>query len=169
MHTPLVPFAIKILRATAGVMITASHNPAQDNGYKVYWSNGCQIVPPHDRNITHHIEQNLAPLSWDLGRVLRKDTDLLENAKSAYFKSLRGIMKVRECDGEKNLKFVYTPMHGVGLAAMKRVITDMGLEDNMVIVLEQVRNTIIICVIAYIYSRYYAGTTRSRVPHSPFP
>lgn len=45
-HTPLVPFGVGELAAAAGIMITASHNPAQDNGYKVYWGNGCQIIPP---------------------------------------------------------------------------------------------------------------------------
>lgn len=150
-------------------MITASHNPAQDNGYKVYWSNGCQIVPPHDRNITHHIEQNLTPLNWDMGPILREDTDLLGKAKNAYFESLRGITTTREFGGEKKFTFVYTPMHGVGLAAMERAVTDMGMGGNMVIVLEQVMDTTVICVVAYMYSTYYAGTTRSGIPHSPFP
>ena len=62
-HTPLVPFGVLHYGAAAGIMVTASHNPKNDNGYKVYWSNGCQIIPPHDELIAKHISQNLVP--WD--------------------------------------------------------------------------------------------------------
>lgn len=137
-HTPLVPFAVKMLKATAGVMITASHNPAQDNGYKVYWSNGCQIIPPHDKNIAQHIEQNLSPINWDIGHVLSSEEGLLDKVKDAYFESLRNITTVSKRDAEAKFGFVYTPMHGVGLAAMKRAVADMGLTDNMLVVSEQV-------------------------------
>lgn len=141
-HTPLVPFAVNMLNATAGVMITASHNPAKDNGYKVYWSNGCQIIPPHDKNIAQHIDKNILPLSWDLYETTSSDvdrTELLKRAKSSYFESLKGIAHVSQNDtGRKPLRFVYTPMHGVGLAAMERAIADMGLTENMFIVQEQV-------------------------------
>lgn len=64
-HTPLVPFAVKHYGAEAGVMVTASHNPKEDNGYKVYWSNGCQIIPPHDSGIAAAIENEGEVLSWD--------------------------------------------------------------------------------------------------------
>ncbi|RPB15275.1 hypothetical protein P167DRAFT_483112 [Morchella conica CCBAS932] len=134
-HTPLVPFAVNMLNATAGVMITASHNPAKDNGYKVYWSNGCQIIPPHDKNIAQHIDKNILPLSWDLYETTSSDvdrTELLKRAKSSYFESLKGIAHVSQNDtGRKPLRFVYTPMHGVGLAAMERAIADMGLTENI--------------------------------------
>ena len=56
-HTPMVPFAVTHHNAAAGIMGTASHNPKNDNGYKVYWSNGCQIIPPHDAGIAAAIEQ----------------------------------------------------------------------------------------------------------------
>ncbi len=54
--TPLVPFAVKELGCGLGIVITASHNPKDDNGYKLYWSNGAQIIPPHDAEIAHSIE-----------------------------------------------------------------------------------------------------------------
>ena len=57
-HTPLVPFSVDKYGAQGGVMITASHNPANDNGYKVYYGNGCQIIPPHDSGISASIEEN---------------------------------------------------------------------------------------------------------------
>ena len=55
-HTPLVPFAVTELRASCGIMVTASHNPKEDNGYKLYWDNGCQIISPHDKHIAQLIE-----------------------------------------------------------------------------------------------------------------
>lgn len=60
--TPFVPFAVRELQCLAGVMVTASHNPKEDNGYKVYWTNSAQIISPHDKNIQQHILQNLMPL-----------------------------------------------------------------------------------------------------------
>lgn len=57
--TPFVPFAISHMNLLAGVMVTASHNPKEDNGYKVYWNNGAQIISPHDKNIEASILQNL--------------------------------------------------------------------------------------------------------------
>lgn len=57
--TPFVPFCVARLRALCGVMVTASHNPKEDNGYKVYWSNSAQIIPPHDKNIQNSILKNL--------------------------------------------------------------------------------------------------------------
>jgi hypothetical protein len=63
--TPIVPFAVKQLGLCAGVMVTASHNPKDDNGYKLYWSNGAQIIPPHDAGIAAAIEANLAPWAAD--------------------------------------------------------------------------------------------------------
>ena len=61
--TPMVPFAVKTHGCAAGVMVTASHNPKEDDGYKVYWGNGCQIIPPHDKGIAMNIEENQTP--WD--------------------------------------------------------------------------------------------------------
>lgn len=57
--TPFIPFAISHMNLLAGVMVTASHNPKEDNGYKVYWSNGSQIIAPHDKNIEAYIRENL--------------------------------------------------------------------------------------------------------------
>ena len=63
--TPLVAFGVCYTDACAGVMVTASHNPKKDNGYKEYWSNGSQIIPPHDVGIAASIARNLEP--WQVG------------------------------------------------------------------------------------------------------
>lgn len=64
-HTPMVPFVVNRFGAAAGVMVTASHNPKHDNGYKVYWNNGSQIIPPHDSGIAAAIGNVKDILSWD--------------------------------------------------------------------------------------------------------
>ncbi|KAF3902665.1 Phosphoglucomutase-2 [Arthrobotrys entomopaga] len=141
-HTPLVPFGVTHLNLDAGVMITASHNPARDNGYKVYWNNGCQIIPPIDAGIAAAIEENLVPVegAWDVDSL--EVENCKERVEEAYFgkvagmvEGIRGEMKRRE----GGVRFVYTPMHGVGLAAAKRVVEGMGLADGMVVVEEQAR------------------------------
>jgi phosphomannomutase len=57
--TPFVPFCVREKKALCGIMVTASHNPKEDNGYKVYWENSAQIIPPHDKNIQNSILENL--------------------------------------------------------------------------------------------------------------
>lgn len=121
-HTPLVPFAVSEKNATAGVMVTASHNPKNDNGYKVYWSNGCQIIPPHDSGIAAAIDKVNQILSWD--------TTLVEthpNVKKIFTETAKSyIGHVTELvwplpSVSDAMPFTYTPMHGVGLTMMKQV------------------------------------------------
>ncbi|KAF2835155.1 hypothetical protein M501DRAFT_466324 [Patellaria atrata CBS 101060] len=140
-HTPLVPFGVRELHAAAGIMITASHNPAMDNGYKVYWSNGCQIIPPHDSGIAASIERNLIPVTWDTSEV-EDDNLLLESVKGlvedAYYRAVVHSSQVRGIKTEDaDFEFVYTPMHGVGLPFMNKVLELTGLKKNMVVVSEQ--------------------------------
>jgi len=141
-HTPLVPFGVKQLNAAAGIMITASHNPPQDNGYKVYWENGCQIIPPHDKGIAASILKHLDPISWDESVV---DDSMLvqgtlglvqdEYAKAvAYAADWEGKLKTTS---DLKLKFAYTAMHGVGLTYMTRALEQLGVAQYMHVVQEQ--------------------------------
>ena len=88
--TPLVAFGVKTMNANAGVMITASHNPAQDNGYKVYQSNGAQINTPVDEHIAKSILENLEPWcgAWDELDVLQKPAHLLPTIREQYCQQL---------------------------------------------------------------------------------
>ncbi|CAX43236.1 glucose phosphomutase, putative [Candida dubliniensis CD36] len=118
-HTPLVPFAIDYYGASGGVMITASHNPANDNGYKVYYSNGCQIIPPVDKEIADSIEENLVPWEgvWDVYDNIKKakQKGLLSLVRDEVTKEyLKGIKEKLIQDNALDFEFVYTPMHGVG-------------------------------------------------------
>lgn len=136
-HTPMVPFGVDELNAACGVMITASHNPAQDNGYKVYWGNGCQIIPPHDNGIATEIENNLVPWTSDVSLV-KTEEDRTDELEEKYFlKISQNIGSLIPQEKKTGIKFVYTAMHGVGLEPFLKTAKLLGLEDSVVIVEEQ--------------------------------
>lgn len=138
-HTPMVPYGIDHYRASAGVMVTASHNPARDNGYKVYYGNGCQIIPPHDVGIAESIEGNLEPWLdhnvWDVkgnfarglasGKLKPVKLELTQKYIEAVETQLIKNNKV-------SFEFVYTPMHGVGLEIFAALCKKFNTEINAV-------------------------------------
>lgn len=127
--TPFVPFAIMQNNCLAGVMVTASHNPKEDNGYKVFWSNGAQIISPHDKMIQKSIEAHLLPLkeSWNTS-VMEKHAgkllvDPFEEMNEKYFiEYLKNVpQSFLENNSKSQLRFVYSAMHGVGYPAIEKV------------------------------------------------
>uniref|UniRef100_A0A8B9WDG8 Phosphoglucomutase 2 like 1 n=1 Tax=Bos mutus grunniens TaxID=30521 RepID=A0A8B9WDG8_BOSMU len=112
------PYAVQELKAVAGVMITASHNRKEDNGYKVYWENGAQITSPHDKEILKCIEECVEPWngSWNDNLVdtspLKRDP--LQDICRRYMDDLKKICFYRELNSKTTLKFVHTSFHGVG-------------------------------------------------------
>ncbi|KAL2095911.1 hypothetical protein ACEWY4_008059 [Coilia grayii] len=116
--TPFVPYAVKKLGAAAGVMVTASHNRKEDNGYKVYWHNGAQIASPHDKEILRCIEESAEPWAeaWDEGlpdsSPLRRDP--LATVTRLYTEELATVCFHRELNVQSPLKFVHSSFHGVG-------------------------------------------------------
>ncbi|KAF8606309.1 hypothetical protein BDV93DRAFT_521136 [Ceratobasidium sp. AG-I] len=130
-HTPLVPFSVSKLNAAAGVMITASHNPKDDNGYKVYWENAVQIIPPHDANIAAAIELNRKPVAWDLYSLpdaSRLLFDCTEEMTSAYLKYIASLSRTRDTNPSAPLKFTNTSMHGVSQVIVDRANTVFGFK-----------------------------------------
>jgi len=126
--TPIVGFAVKHLRAAAGVVVTASHNPPAYNGYKVYWDNAAQIVPPVDARIAAAIGQ--APAARDVprppldelrasGRVTAPPADI----ERAYLDEVLALA-VRPSEGDRSIRIVYTPLHGVGDALVRRALAE---------------------------------------------
>ncbi|MCJ1319697.1 Phosphoglucomutase-3 [Xylographa vitiligo] len=135
-HTPMVPFTIDELGAAAGIMITASHNPAWDNGYKVYGENGCQINSPQDKSIAAHIMDNLEPM---------EGLDPIHNGRSKHNPALlvdAGVAFIpKYCTRVSDLmfaaphslklpKFVYTAMHGVGLPFLHQSLNRIVVCDT---------------------------------------
>lgn len=141
-HTPMVPFTVDRMKASVGVMITASHNPKMDNGYKVYYNNGCQIIPPHDSMIAASIDENLEPWEddWDWDSTLKEglDTEKLEYVKDdmtkLYIKNMSEVLtngSIVLSQGLKKPWFVYTPMHGVGYEIFHLIAEQLlGLKDG---------------------------------------
>ncbi|KAI0051141.1 hypothetical protein FA95DRAFT_1580867 [Auriscalpium vulgare] len=127
-HTPMVPFSIKKLNAACGVMITASHNPKEDNGYKVYWENAVQIISPHDKGISSSIKQNLEPQSWDTDNVVSSPLciDATSQMSESYFAHIRTLSVTRELNREATPAFVNTSMHGVGHPFASRAFDEFG-------------------------------------------
>ncbi len=135
-HTPLVPFAVATLKAAGGVMITASHNPAKDNGYKVYASNGCQINTPADLEISACIARNTKPSTWNFLEDNTLKEPILSRIKHQYIESVeKSVMFSGKPDDVP--EFVYTPMHGVGLKYMCDALNSTGMTNAMTVVLDQ--------------------------------
>ena len=124
--TPLLAFAIRELGCAAGVMVTASHNPPQDNGYKVYLGDGSQIVPPADAEIASRIAAVGA-----LADVPRGDagTTLREDIIDRYLDTVAGLA----ADGPRDLDIVYTPLHGVGGTSVAQVLETAGFDAPRIV------------------------------------
>ncbi|WP_036568985.1 phospho-sugar mutase [Nocardioides sp. URHA0032] len=124
--TPLLAFAIRELGCAAGVMVTASHNPPQDNGYKVYLGDGSQIVPPADAEIAARIEAVGAVAEVPRGSG---GTVLDEEIVDRYLDTVAGLA----VDGPRDLSLVYTPLHGVGGTTVLRVLEAAGFDEPAVV------------------------------------
>ena len=124
--TPLLAFAIRELGCVAGVMVTASHNPPQDNGYKVYLGDGSQIVPPADVEIAERIAA-VGALA-DVPRGAPGEV-LGEDMVDRYLDTVAGLAG----DGPRDLTIVYTPLHGVGGASVTQVLETAGFEPPYVV------------------------------------
>jgi phosphomannomutase len=131
--TPLVGFAVKKLGSAGGVVVTASHNPPEYNGYKVYWQNAAQIVPPVDAKIAAAIAR--APSAREVPRpdleALRA-RDLVSDAPASlargYLDAVRALA-VHPKAGDRRFPIVYTPMHGVGDALTRQALSEAGFTD----------------------------------------
>ncbi len=134
--TPLLAFSVLDRRAAAGVMITASHNAARYNGYKVYWGNGAQIIPPHDTGIAAAIAAQgpavdlpRLPAGEAVERGLRQQLD--EELTGRY---LQGVCSVQlHPELPRDLRIAYTPMHGVGGRLALRAFAQAGFRDLHVV------------------------------------
>lgn len=129
--TPFVSYTVKKYKCAAGIMITASHNPKEYNGYKVYLDTGAQIKPPHDKGISKCIDNNLEPWtsSWDTNLVKSSPhrTDPLKDVIKCYYEDVQQLCHYREVMSSSKLKITYTPVHGVGYEYAKLAFEAFGL------------------------------------------
>ncbi len=135
--TPELSFAIRHLGCKAGVNITASHNPAKYNGYKAYWEDGCQLVPPHDTNVIKEVEKikSIDDVQWT-GNP-ENITLWGEEIDRPYIDAIKSLSLNKEAvQKHKDLKIVYTSIHGTGIKLVPRVLAEMGF-TNVHVVQEQ--------------------------------
>lgn len=140
--TPELSFAVRYLGCVAGINITASHNPPEYNGYKVYWEDGAQITPPHDAGIMREVKAITVQDAKTMPKQEAIHEDLYESIgkeiDDAYIAELKKLVIHQECIDKygSELKIVYTPLHGTGNIPARRILRELGFE-NVYVVPEQ--------------------------------
>ena len=141
--TPELSFAVRKLGCIAGINITASHNPPEYNGYKVYWEDGAQITPPHDKGIMAEVKaitdfSTLKTMQEDNARVANLFEIIGGAIDDAYIAELKKQVKNQDAIDEMQdqLTIVYTPLHGTGNIPARRILRELGFE-NVYVVKEQ--------------------------------
>ena len=135
--TPELSFAIRHFGCKGGVVCTASHNPKEYNGYKAYWDDGAQLVPPHDKNVIIEVEKiaSVDDVKWSGGeeniQIIGKEVDEL------YINMVKGLSVYPDvCVAQHDLKIVYTPIHGTGITLVPAALAAIGF-TNVNVVAEQ--------------------------------
>ena len=134
--TPELSFAVRELGCIAGIVITASHNPREYNGYKVYWEDGAQITPPHDKNILAEVAK---VTDFSMVKTMEEDEARAENLFSIigtdfddkYIAQLK--KQSIHPEAAKDMKIVYTPLHGTGNIPVRRVLRELGFTQVYVV------------------------------------
>jgi phosphoglucomutase len=132
--TPELSFAIRELECQGGVVCTASHNPKEYNGYKAYWNDGSQLVPPHDKNVIKEVDKISSndQVKWQGGesniKMIGKDLD------ESYTRMVKELSVYPEIiEKHKDLKIVYTPIHGTGITMVPPVLERFGFRNIQIV------------------------------------
>lgn len=137
--TPELSFAVRYLGCVAGINITASHNPPEYNGYKVYWEDGAQITPPHDAGIMREVKAITVQDAKTMPKQEAVHEGLYEaigkEIDDAYIAELKKLVIHQECIDKygSELKIVYTPLHGTGNIPARRILRELGFEHVYVV------------------------------------
>ena len=141
--TPELSYAVRKLGCTAGINITASHNPPEYNGYKVYWEDGAQITPPHDTGIMDEVKKvtdysTVKTMSLEDARAAGLYETIGAAIDDAYIAELKKLVVHQDAIDAvgKDLKIVYTPLHGTGNTVAERLLKEIGIQ-NLYVVPEQ--------------------------------
>ena len=135
--TPELSFAIRHLGCQGGVVCTASHNPKEYNGYKAYWNDGGQLVPPHDKNVIKEVEKiaSVDDVKWSGGE--KNITIVGKELDEVYIEMVKSLSVYPEVIAKQHdLKIVYTPIHGTGITMVPKVLERFGF-TNVHVVEEQ--------------------------------
>jgi phosphoglucomutase len=135
--TPELSFAIRHLGCHSGVVVTASHNPKEYNGYKAYWNDGAQMIAPHDKNVIKEVEkiQSVDEVKFD--RVESNIEIIGEELDKVYIDKILSLSISKDAiKRQKDLKIVFTPIHGTGITLVPKVLEKMGF-TNVTVVQEQ--------------------------------
>ena len=132
--TPLLSFAIRYLKCDSGVVITASHNPKEYNGYKAYWNDGAQVVPPHDKNITLEVKKITSFEQVNF----KANPSLIQmigpEVEAAYYEEVKKLIPNREIIAKhKNIPLVYTSLHGAGITMVPECLKQIGFTNLYVV------------------------------------
>ena len=135
--TPELSFAIRELGCQSGVVVTASHNPKEYNGYKAYWADGAQVTPPHDKNIIAEVEKITSIDQIELGKNPENITILGKEFDDIYLARIKGLSMAPEAVAKNHdMKIVYSPMHGAGVKLVPASLRSFGF-TNIIMVEEQ--------------------------------
>ena len=135
--TPELSFAIRQLGCQSGIVITASHNPKEYNGYKAYWSDGAQLTPPHDDNVIAEVNkiQSLDTINFERNKGLVEYIG--SNLDEAYIQSIRDLSLSPDIVAkESDLKIVFSPIHGTGITMVPKALAALGFK-NVILVEKQ--------------------------------
>lgn len=137
--TPELSFAVRYLHCHSGIMVTASHNPKEYNGYKVYWNDGAQLIPPHDKNVIAEVQKISSIGEVKFAGDPMKINMLDETMDDEFLSVSKSYSLAPEVIiPQKNMKIVYTPLHGTGITLMPKSLRNYGFE-NLTIVEEQAK------------------------------
>lgn len=132
--TPELSFAVRETGSLAGVVVTASHNPVEYNGYKVYWDDGAQIVEPHADEVVAEVNaiedlSEIKLISEEEARSKGLIIDIGAEIDDKYIETIKKEVIRKDIDGKENFKIVYSPLHGTGKRPVQRVLKEMGFNS----------------------------------------
>ncbi|GAB3339271.1 phospho-sugar mutase [Marivirga atlantica] len=132
--TPELSFAIRYLQAKSGVVLTASHNPKEYNGYKAYWSDGAQMIYPHDVNVMEEVKsiKSIDDVQFNGNDALLEYIG--EDVDKAYLEELQKISLFKDAsDKDKDIKIVYSPIHGTGVTLVPKALHNYGFNELYIV------------------------------------
>lgn len=132
--TPLLSFAIRYLKCDSGIVITASHNPKEYNGYKAYWNDGAQVVPPHDKNIIQEVNAITSFEQVKFTADTSKIHTIGPEVEEAYYQEVKKIIPNQDkINKHNNIPLVYTSIHGAGITMVPECLKRIGFTNIQVV------------------------------------